>query len=71
MNFGSNKRLPSLIIVGVFSQFGLTVENPLGVRVIWLVCAIACLLGFFVFIPYRIGDNKEETAALIERRTLN
>jgi GPH family glycoside/pentoside/hexuronide:cation symporter len=61
----------SLIMVGVFSLFGFTVENPMGVRVIWLVCAVACLLGFLVFIPYRIGDSKEETLTLIERKMLN
>jgi hypothetical protein len=58
-------------MVGVFSLFGFTVENPMGVQIIWLVCALACLLGFLVFIPYRIGDSKEETATLIERKTLN
>jgi GPH family glycoside/pentoside/hexuronide:cation symporter len=61
----------SLIMVGVFGLFGFTVENPMGVRVVWLVSAFACLLGFLVFIPYKIGDSKEETAVLIERKTLN
>jgi GPH family glycoside/pentoside/hexuronide:cation symporter len=56
----------SLIMVGVFSLFGFTVENPMGVQVIWLVCAFACLLGFLVFIPYRIGDSKEETGRYLK-----
>ncbi len=56
----------ALIIVGVFSLFGFTVENPMGVRVIWLVCALACLLGFLTFLPYRIGDSKEETKNIMK-----
>jgi Na+/melibiose symporter-like transporter len=53
--------LCSLILVGIFSVFGYSKENPLGVRVIWIVCAISCLLGLLAFIPYKIGDSKEET----------
>jgi Na+/melibiose symporter-like transporter len=56
----------SLILAGVFSQFGFSVENPMGVRIVWLVCAAVCLMGLIVFIPYRIGDSKEET-----KRALN
>ena len=56
----------SLILAGVFSQFGYSVENPMGVRVVWLVCAAVCLLGLIAFIPYKIGDSKEET-----KRSLN
>ena len=56
----------SLLLAWVFSQFGFSVENPMGVRVVWLVCAAVCLLGLIAFIPYRIGDSKEET-----KRALN
>jgi len=56
----------SLIMVWVFSVFGFTVENPMGVRVIWLVCALACLLGFLTFLPYRIGDSKAETKNIMK-----
>ena len=51
----------SLILAAVFSHYGYSVENPTGVRVVWLVCAAVCLLGLVAFIPYRIGDSKEET----------
>jgi GPH family glycoside/pentoside/hexuronide:cation symporter len=60
--------LCSLVLAGVFSVFGYSVENPLGVRVIWLVCAFSCLIGLLIFIPYKLGDTKEETKRLIERR---
>jgi Na+/melibiose symporter-like transporter len=59
--------LCSLILAGVFSIFGYGAENPLGVRIIWLVCAFSCLIGFLAFIPYQLGDTKEETRKLIER----
>ena len=46
---------------GRVSPFGFSVENPMGVRVIWLVCAGACFLGYIAFIPYSIGDSQAET----------
>ncbi len=55
----------SLILVGVFSLFGYSAENPMGVRVIWLVCALSCLIGFLAFIPYKLGDSKEETRRIM------
>ena len=48
-------------MMGVFHWFGFSTENPMGVRVIWLVCAGACLLGYLAFIPYNIGDSQAET----------
>jgi GPH family glycoside/pentoside/hexuronide:cation symporter len=51
----------SLLMMGAFHWFGFSAENPMGVRVIWLVCAGACLLGYIVFIPYNIRDSQAET----------
>jgi hypothetical protein len=39
----------------------------MGVRVIWLVCAAVCLLGLIAFIPYRVGDSKDETRRILNR----
>lgn len=58
----------SLIIAGTFSFFGYSVENPMGVRVIWLVCAAACLLAFLFYFPYKLGDSKEETRKIMSMR---
>jgi GPH family glycoside/pentoside/hexuronide:cation symporter len=55
----------SLILAGVFSYFGYSAENPMGVRVIWLVCALSCLIGLLAFIPYKLGDSKAETRAIM------
>jgi GPH family glycoside/pentoside/hexuronide:cation symporter len=57
--------LCSLILVGVFATFGYSEENVLGVRVIWLVCAMSCLIGLLAFIPYKLGDSKEETKKIM------
>jgi GPH family glycoside/pentoside/hexuronide:cation symporter len=57
--------LCSLILAGVFSAFGYSAENHLGVRVIWLVCALSCLIGLMVFTPYKLGDTKEETKEIM------
>jgi GPH family glycoside/pentoside/hexuronide:cation symporter len=54
-----------LIIAGIFSLFGSTVENPSGVRIVWLVCASVCVLGYVVFLPYKIGDSQEETRKIM------
>ncbi len=59
--------LCSLILASVFSTFGYSAENPLGVRVIWLVCALSCLIGLLFFIPYKLGDTKEETREIMGR----
>lgn len=50
-----------LIVVGLFSIFGSSIENPTGVRIVWLVCTLACLLGFLAFLPYMLGDSQKET----------
>lgn len=55
----------SIIIAGVFSVFGYSVENPLGVRIVFLVCSLVCLAAFFAFIPYKLGDNKEQTGIIM------
>jgi len=59
----------SLIMMAVFHLFGFSVENPTGVRIIWLVCALACLLGFITFIPYRLGDSQAETRRIMRTET--
>jgi len=56
----------SLIMMGIFNTFGFSTENPLGVQVIWLVCALVCLLGFITFLPYRLGDSQEETEQIMQ-----
>ena len=63
--------LCSLILAGVFSAFGYSGQNPLGVRVVWLVCALSCLVGLLVFTPYKLGDTKEEIKIQMERELLN
>ncbi len=55
----------SIILATVFSLFGYSAENPTGVRVIWLVCAFSCLIGLIAFIPYKLGDSKEETKEIM------
>jgi len=55
----------SLILAGIFQVFGYSPENPLGVRVLWLVCALSCLIGLVAFIPYKLGDSQEETKAIM------
>jgi len=57
--------LCSIILAGVFQIFGYSPDNPLGVRVLWLVCAFSCLIGLVAFIPYKLGDSQEETKKIM------
>jgi len=56
----------SLILTATFSIFGYTADNPLGVRVLWILCALFCLIGLILFIPYRLGDSPEETRRIMK-----
>ncbi len=55
----------SLILTATFSMFGYAADNPLGVRVVWILCALFCLIGLILFIPYRLGDSMEETRRIL------
>ena len=57
--------LCSLILVGVYSAFGYSAENPTGVRAVWLVCGLSCVVGLAAFVPFRLGDSKAETKTIM------
>jgi GPH family glycoside/pentoside/hexuronide:cation symporter len=62
--------LCSFVTIWSYDTFGFSVENPHGVQVVWLICAVASLLSFLAFIPYRVGNTMEETRALLEKGSL-
>jgi len=49
----------------IISAFGYSAGNPLGVGVIWLVCALSCLIGLLFFSPHKLDDTKEETKEIM------
>lgn len=51
----------TLILPLLLKGFGYTHENPLGVRVTFLVIGAASLLGAVIFRAYRVGDTAAET----------
>ena len=55
----------SLILTTTFSKLGYSAANPFGVRAVWLICGACCIVGLLLFIPYRLGDSKDETRAII------
>jgi GPH family glycoside/pentoside/hexuronide:cation symporter len=55
----------AIILNAVLAAFGYSVENPAGVKIVWVVCAASCLVGLLLFIPYKIGDTKEETKKIM------
>jgi GPH family glycoside/pentoside/hexuronide:cation symporter len=56
----------ALVLPMLFKTLGYTHENPLGVRVAFLVMALFVVIGYLVFQKYKLGDTPEET-----RRNLN
>jgi glycoside/pentoside/hexuronide:cation symporter, GPH family len=56
----------AIILNAVLAAFGYRADNATGVKVVWLVCAVSCLAGLILFIPYKIGDTKEETKRIMK-----
>lgn len=61
LSTGIGISLSTLVIPPIFLQYGYTVEQPMGVRVVFLAAAILVVLGAFVFLKYRLGDTLSET----------
>ncbi len=58
---GLGSSVGSLILPLLLDAFGYTRENPMGVRVAFLVMAAFVLIGYFIFQAYKLGDTPEET----------
>lgn len=55
----------SLILTTTFSTLGYSAANPFGVRAVWLICGACCIVGLLLFIPYGLGDSKDETRDIL------
>ncbi|MFZ5912201.1 MAG: MFS transporter [Chloroflexota bacterium] len=58
---GLGSSVGALVLPLLLDAFGYTRENPLGVRVAFLVMAFFVLIGYFIFQAYKLGDTPEET----------
>jgi glycoside/pentoside/hexuronide:cation symporter, GPH family len=58
---GLGGSLGALVLPMLYKTFGYTHENPLGVRLAFLVMAFFVVIGYFIFQRYRLGDTPEET----------
>jgi GPH family glycoside/pentoside/hexuronide:cation symporter len=58
---GLGSSFGALVLPLLLNTFGYTRENPLGVRVGFLVMAVFVLVGYFIFQTYKLGDTPEET----------
>jgi len=58
---GLGSSVGAFILPQLLNIFGYTRENPLGVRVAFLVMAVFVLIGYFIFQSYKLGDTPEET----------
>ena len=68
---GIGPAIAALILPFIFSQFGYTAANPLGVRIAWVVAGACSLLGALVFIGYRLGDTPEQSRANLGMPEIN
>jgi GPH family glycoside/pentoside/hexuronide:cation symporter len=58
---GLGTSLGTLILPVLLETFGYTRQNPLGVRLAFVIMALFVFGGLLVFQKYRVGDTPEET----------
>jgi GPH family glycoside/pentoside/hexuronide:cation symporter len=58
---GLGSSFGALVLPMLYKTFGYTHDNPLGVRLAFLVMALFVVIGYFIFQKYRLGDTPEET----------
>ena len=58
---GLGSSVGSFVLPILLNTFGYTRENPLGVRMAFLVMAVFVLIGYFIFQRYKLGDTAQET----------
>lgn len=56
----------TLLLPILYTNFGYTAANPLGVRLAFLVIGLLVLIGLFFFRKYELGDTPEEVKQFIE-----
>jgi GPH family glycoside/pentoside/hexuronide:cation symporter len=60
---GIGPALAALVLPLFLNRFGYTADNPLGIRIAWVVAGLCSLLGALAFIGYKLGDTPEQTRA--------
>ncbi|PKO14702.1 MAG: hypothetical protein CVU39_13310 [Chloroflexi bacterium HGW-Chloroflexi-10] len=51
----------TLILPQLLNLFGYTQENPMGVRIAFLVMSACVMVGFLIFRGYKLGETPKET----------
>jgi GPH family glycoside/pentoside/hexuronide:cation symporter len=57
--------LSAIILNAVLYGYGYSISNAMGVRMVWVICAASCFVGLLFFVPYKLGDTKEETKKIM------
>jgi GPH family glycoside/pentoside/hexuronide:cation symporter len=57
--------LSTLFMPFLYQIFGYSKENPLGIKLVWVMLGISSLIGFFVLFGYKLGDSPEETKKIM------
>lgn len=56
----------TLLLPVLYSNFGYSAANPLGVRLAYLVIGILVIIGLFFFRRYQLGDNPQAVAQFVQ-----
>jgi GPH family glycoside/pentoside/hexuronide:cation symporter len=56
----------TLLLPVLYSSFGYTAANPLGVRLAYLVIGLLVMIGLFFFRRYQLGDHPQAVAQFVQ-----
>ncbi len=57
--------LSTVILPLLFQAFGNTKDNPLGIKLVWIMLGVVSLIGFTILLGYKLGDSPEETRKIM------
>jgi GPH family glycoside/pentoside/hexuronide:cation symporter len=58
--------ISTLLLPVLYQNFGYTVDNPLGVRLAYLVIGALVIIGLLFFRTYKLGDTPEDVRRFVE-----
>ncbi len=60
--------LSTVILPLLFQTYGNTKDNPLGIKLVWIMLGVVSLIGFCILLGYKLGDSPEETRKIMGMR---
>jgi GPH family glycoside/pentoside/hexuronide:cation symporter len=57
--------LSTVILPLLFRAYGDTKDNPLGIKLVWIMLGVVSLIVFVILLGYKLGDSPEETRKIM------